>query len=136
MSACQCPPPSEDPTVALVERIFEEAAFRSGAERPLPDERVAATHAIWLCACETMDDSPVWLIYATEDGGIGWRRLGESDLSAVVHATHLTGCHSDPSGVLKWLRGEWPYPWPGRGRGDFPDHPFIYDELGRRMLKG
>ncbi|QMW66574.1 hypothetical protein H4N58_00860 [Mumia sp. ZJ1417] len=90
MSACQSPTPSEDQSVALVERILEEAAFRSGVEQPPPGERVTATHAIWLCACETMDDSPVWLIYATGDGGIGWRRLGESDLSAVVDATHLT----------------------------------------------
>jgi hypothetical protein len=53
------------------------------------------------------------------------------DVSDVVEAEHLTGGHPAPEGVLEWLRGDWPYPW--RGRGDYPEHSYIYEELWRRF---
>lgn len=79
-----------------------------------------------------MDESPLWLIYAVgEDGGIGWQGIAQTDIADVVEAEHHTGCHPAPEGVLKWLRGDWPYPW--RGPADFPEHSFIYEELRRRI---
>ena len=89
-------------------------------------------HAIWLCACETMDESPLWLTYTVGEDGIGWQRIPAGmDVSEVVEAEHLTGGHPAPEGVLEWLRGDWPDPW--RGRGDFPEDAFIYEELRRRI---
>ncbi|KAA1425005.1 hypothetical protein FE697_003680 [Mumia zhuanghuii] len=125
-------PQPEDPSVALVERILDAAAAPSVGAQALRDERLVATYAIWLCACETLDDSPVWLLYAIGQDSIGWCRLGEREISEVVDAAHVTGCHPEPAGVLKWLRGEWPYPW--RGPADFPEHSFIYNELRRRII--
>jgi len=125
-------PPPEDPSVAAVEEILHAAASRSGGEAPRRDGRLVVTHAIWLCACETLNESPVWLIYAVGEDGIGWQRIpGGTDESEVVEAEHLTGGHPAPEGVLAWLRGDRPDPW--RRRGDsFPQHSFIYDELWRR----
>jgi hypothetical protein len=124
--------PPEDPNVARVEEILEAAASRSAGEVQRRDGRVVVTHAVWLCACETLDDSPLWLIYAVGDDGVGWQRITDyRDASDVVEADHLTGAHPDPEGVLKWLRADWPAPW--RGRGDFPEDDFIYEELLRRI---
>ena len=98
-------PPPEDPAVAAVEEIVESAASRSGAEAPIRDGRLVVTHAIWLCACETLYASPVWLIYAVGENGIGWQRVPDGTAeSDVVEAEHLTGGHPDPEAVLAWLR--------------------------------
>ena len=91
------------------------------------------SHAVWLCACETPYEAPTWLIHSVGDDGIGWMRLTTSDASDAVEADHLTGRHPDPVDVLRWLRGDQPYPWPGTGGGDFPEHRYIYDELMRRV---
>ncbi|WP_459985504.1 hypothetical protein [Nocardioides sp. AN3] len=92
------------------------------------------THAVWLCACETQYESPVWLIYAAGEDGIGWQRVarwtGDSD---IVDAEHATGGHPAPEDVLEWLRGVWPDPW--RGHGDFPQDAFIYEELQQRIIR-
>src|SRR4051812_7935330 len=105
-------PPPEDPSVGPVEQILEAAASRSMEEPRRRDGRIVASHAIWLCACETMDDSPVWLIYAVGDDGIGWQRIpDDTEEVDVVEAEHLTGCHTAPGDALEWLRGERPYPW-------------------------
>ena len=118
--------------MAPVEHILEAAASRSIEEPHRRDGRVVVTHAIWLCACETMDASPVWLIYAVGADGIGWQRVpGGTRTENVVEAQHFTGCHPDPQGVLRWLRGDRPYPW--RGPADSPEHTFIYEELRRRI---
>jgi hypothetical protein len=127
--------PPEDPSVAPVEDILEAAASLSETEVVRREGRLVVTHAVWLCACETLYDSPLWLIYAVGDDDVGWQRINgyQQDASDVVEADHLTGDHPDPRGVLEWLRGDRPYPW--RGRGAFPEHDFIYDELLRRIRR-
>ena len=87
------------------------------------------SHAIWLCACETMDESPAWLVYTVGEDGIGWQRIPAGmDVSEVVEAEHLTGCHPAPEGVLAWLRREWPDPW--RGRADSLSTPTSMRNFG------
>lgn len=124
--------PPEDPSVAPVEELLDAAASRSTEEAPRRDGRVVVTHAVWLCACETMYESPVWLVYAVGANGIGWQRVPDGTReSDVVEAEHLTGGHPAPEGVLEWLRGDLPEPW--RGHGTYAQQSFIYSELGRRM---
>jgi hypothetical protein len=125
--------PPEDPSVAPVEEILKAADSRSKGEVPRRDGRLVVTHAVWLCACETLNDSPLWLIYAVGDDGVGWQRIDDYrlDVFDVVEADHLTGGHPAPEGVLEWVRGDKPDPW--RGRGEFPEDAFIYEELLRRI---
>lgn len=118
--------------MAPVEQILEATASRSVEQPPRRDGRIVVSHALWLCACETMDESPVWLVYAVGEDGIGWQRIPpEMEVSDVVEAEHLTGCHPAPERVLAWLRGESPHPW--WGRADFPEHTYIYEEIRRRI---
>ena len=125
-------PPHEEPRVAAVEEMLEAAASRSGGEAPRRDGRLVVTHAVWLCACEDLNEPPEWLIYSVGEDGVGWQRIPDgTDESDVVEGEHLTGGHTSPEGVLEWLRGHWPDPW--GGRGDFPEHSFIYEELRRRI---
>ena len=125
--------PPEDPSVAQVEEILEAAASHSEGEERRRNGRLVVTHAVWLCACETLDDSPLWLVYARGDDGVGWQRINRHrlDVSDVVEADHLTGGHPSPEGVLEWVRGDQPDPW--RGRGEFPEDAFIYEELLQRI---
>jgi hypothetical protein len=95
-------------------------------------------YAVWLCACETMDDSPQWLIYSVGEHEIGWERLDHrQDVTDVVDATYLTGGHPSPRAVLRWLRDDSPSQTPY-----FADHddrqmtPAIYAELQRRVRSG
>lgn len=126
-------PPREDPSVALVEDILEAAACRTPGAAPQRDGRLVVHHAIWLCACETMDDSPVWLIYDVGEDGVGWQRLPDPKRPAdVVEAELLTGGHPDPHGVLEWLRGDARDPWSG-WQADFPEHSFVYEAMRKRI---
>lgn len=127
--------PPEDPSVAPVEELLEAAASRSEGEASRREGRLVVTHAVWLCACETLDDAPLWLIYALGDDGVGWQRINsyQQEVSDVVEADHLTGDHAAPEGVLEWLRGDRPYP--RRGPRFFPEHDYIYDELLRRIRR-
>jgi len=127
-------PPPEDPSVALVEQILETTASRSIGEPTRRDGRLVVTHAISLCACTTEYESPVWLLYAVGEGGIGWERIPDgTHESDVVEAEHITGCHPAPGGVLAWLRNE--SDWPDSLGGlDFPEDAFIYQELRRRIF--
>ena len=121
-----------DPSVALVEEILEAASAGSDGIAPGADGRLRASHAVWLCACETVDDGPVWLVYTVGEDDIGWRRIPhKTDVDRIIQAEHLTGGHPDPERVLAWLRGESPDPW--RGQPDFPEHAFIYEELQHRI---
>lgn len=127
------PKPPEDPSVALVEAILQAAASGSHQAVPHREGRLVVTHAVWLCACETPEDSPLWLIYAVGDDDVGWQRINEHRLhiADVVQAEHLTGGHPAPDEVLAWLRGN--QHGPGGGLRDFPEDAFIYDELLRRI---
>jgi hypothetical protein len=128
--------PPEDPSVAPVEEILDAATAQADGEVPHRDGRLVVSHAVWLCACETSEHSPLWLIYAVGDDGVGWQRIDgyRQEVSDIVEADHLTGDHPAPEGVLAWLRGDQPYPRRGR-RSAFPEHDFIYDELLRRIRR-
>jgi hypothetical protein len=120
----------EDPSVAPVEALLDGVAKRlsqvsSRARRP------AAKHALWICACWTLDDAPTWLIYEDADGGVVWGRIpGGDEASDFVDAQFTAGGHADPGGVLAWLQGRAADPWTcGDGWGD----EVVISELGRRI---
>ena len=91
----------EDPAVGPVEEMLAVAAGRSGAPMLTSDGRVVATYAAWLCACESMQEAPVWVVHSVGADGIGWQRWDTAvDVSALVAAEHLSGGHPSPEGVL------------------------------------
>ena len=116
-----------DPAVGPIEQILEAATAR----HPAGSWEGRAQCVAQLCACYAMDDSPDWMIWSTESG-VGWRRcpikLAGRD---VVHAPREASCHTEPTLVLAWLRGEAPTPWPEAyaSSGD----PEIWAELQRRI---
>ncbi len=80
-----------------------------------------AAHALWICACITVDDAPTWLIYDTLSGELRWLRVLDGvDVQNVVGAQLSAGGHADPADVLTWLHGSAPDPWStvGSGSGD------------------
>jgi len=124
---------AEDPSVAAVEHILEATASLSAGAPPRRDGRLVVSHAIWLCACETTEDSPIWLIYAVGDEGIGWQRIPDGmHVPDVVEAEHLTGDHPSPASVLAWLHSDSPDRWPGR-RGLPDEDVSIFEEIRRRI---
>ncbi|MGZ6583157.1 MAG: hypothetical protein ACXVHX_02260 [Solirubrobacteraceae bacterium] len=115
-----------------MEEILETNASRIGAS-PRRDGRLVVSHAVWLCACRTIQDSPIWLIYAVGDDGIGWQRIPDGmHVRDVVEAQHLAGGHPPPESVLQWLRSDSPDRW--RGPRDFPEDGYIYEEIRRRVV--
>lgn len=124
-------PPREDPDVASVEQLLRAAALCATETPPLLNGRMVVSHAVWLCACETLDTSPTWLIYAVGKHGVAWQRLRPGqDARRVVDAQHLTGDHPSPSSVLRWLRGA-PPTFDSLSPGD----PAIYAELLDRIRR-
>jgi hypothetical protein len=105
--------PDDDSAVVLIEELLDRAATRHIAG----DWRGRAAHVVTICACVTLDVSPDWIIFDTEDG-IGWRRWPD-DLpdEQVIHAPQEAGGHAAPSEVLAWLRGNTPDPWAAGGHG-------------------
>lgn len=126
-----------DPEVEPVEKMLDAAAARSSIEPGRWQGRLVISYAVWLCAYSEKD-APTWLIYATDDGGVGWERVpegpGSPDISDIVEAAHLTGGHFSPEDVLAWVRGEQSRPWRGAWPGDFPEDGYIYEEIQRRIL--
>lgn len=108
--------PPEDPAVGPVEEIFgRSATYRVPPQSSRP---VATKQALWICACVTMDDAPVWLIYEDGDQALVWCRVPDgSDIPDVVDAELIAGGHTDPAGVLEWLEGKATHPWTGGGSG-------------------
>lgn len=103
----------QDPAVAPIEQMLEEAADRS----PAGPWQGRVRHAVYVCACCTTGTSPDWIIYDTEDG-IGWRRFpdglpDDEDVDAVYRADG----HADPADVLRWLEGAADDPWTSGGEG-------------------
>jgi hypothetical protein len=101
--------PRDDPAVPLVEDLLTSAATRHAFKEHKVDGRQVATRALWICACETMQDSPTWVIYDSPDGsGIAWCRIpdGPLDIEDVVDARRVAGGHTAPERVLRWLRGD------------------------------
>lgn len=84
----------------------------------MEDEKVAAEHALGICACVTADDAPKWLIYDTADGRLMWRRVpARVESLDLVDARFTAGGHADPAEVLRWLRGDASDPWGSGGDG-------------------
>ncbi|EAP98304.1 hypothetical protein JNB_15108 [Janibacter sp. HTCC2649] len=84
-----------------------------------------------ICACVTLDASPDWIVYDTDDG-IGWCRWPDGLPEAeMVHAPLDSGGHANPSEVLAWLQGNAEDPWGagGEGSGD----PEVLIELQRQI---
>ncbi len=109
----------EDPAVALVEQMFESAAARNPVTGQPSRDRPAATHALWICACITIDDAPTWLLYDTDEDGIAWCRVPDGlEPLDLVEARLSGGGHADPGEVLLWLQGKRSEPWGAGGGGD------------------
>jgi hypothetical protein len=127
------PRPSEDdPAVPVVEQILSAAAARNPAKQQQVEGRRVATRALWICACETINDAPTWLIHDDADGiGIAWCRVPDgADVGDVVDARLIAGGHTDPGDVLLWLQGKaserWIY-------DDAFDDDGVIEELGGRI---
>lgn len=106
----------EDPSVAAVEAILGADAL-TVQPRPRSAVRPIASHALWICACVTVDDAPTWLIYDTEDG-VSWCRVADKmEPLDLVNARLTAGGHADPAQVLLWLEGKDPTPWGNCGSG-------------------
>ncbi len=107
-------------------RYFRETMPPSPSGRSVP-----TTHALWICACVTMDDAPIWLIYEDLVHGVMWCRVPDgATVSDIVDAESIAGGHTDPDAVLEWLKGEAPDPWSG---GDGWDDGGVLDRFGRRL---
>jgi len=104
--------------VSRVEALLDGVALRIDAIPPTDGVRPIATHSLWICACVTPEDGPIWLIYKSIDGGLRWGRIsGGAEASEVVDAHLVAGGHADPGEVLRWLQGDAPEPWANGGSG-------------------
>ena len=118
--------------MANVEEILEAASSRYPSPARAPDGRPLASHALWICACVTMDDAPTWLIYDTDEDGVAWCRVPDAvEPLDLVDARLSAGGHADPSEVLLWLQGRAPEPWAAGGDGG--GHAAVIEELGRKI---
>ena len=124
--------PSEDPSVAPIEAILEAAAARNLSPMRLLEDRPRAARAMWICACETIEDAPTWLIYDTNEGEIVWCRVPDAiEPLDLVDARLSAGGHADPGEVLPWLQGSASEPWSGGGGGD----EALAREVGRKTRR-
>lgn len=104
-------PPPNNPSVLLVERMLSQAVSRVAVDVPLRGRQAVVDRAVWFCTCATDDeaDTPMWLIYDTADGGLGWCRVdnddGDGDMTELVDAQELFGDHVHPAQVAEWLQG-------------------------------
>jgi hypothetical protein len=128
--------PPEDPSVASVEAILDEAGTRITVTRtdPAHENRPQASNALHICACVTPEDAPTWLIYENTERGLMWGRTpGGVEAADVIDARFIAGGHADPGQVLAWLRGAEPNPWGGGGYGWGDDH--VADALLRNIRR-
>ena len=113
--------------MAGVEAILEAVAPRMARPTQFGKRRPGAAYALWLCACETLDDAPVWLIYESEEEGLVWCRVPDgAEISDLVDSRRIAGAHTDPAEVLQWLEGELAAP------GDWGD-AVVIETLGRKI---
>jgi hypothetical protein len=109
----------EDPSVARIELILGRARQRYLPLEPKPEDRPVTAHALWICACLSMDDAPTWLIYDRAEDTVAWCRVPDAvEPLDLVDARSGAGGHADPSEVLRWLQGRAPDPWASGGDGD------------------
>lgn len=124
--------PPEDPAVAPVEQILQAAAARHPVSGDTFEDRPSATHALWICACVTPDDAPIWLMYAVDEDGVAWCRVPpQVRVADVVDAALRGGGHADPAEVLRWLQGDVSDPWAHGGWGD--GDAGVVEEIRRRI---
>ncbi|HET7355317.1 MAG TPA: maleylpyruvate isomerase family mycothiol-dependent enzyme [Nocardioidaceae bacterium] len=104
-----------------VDAVEEFLAFSMSTEAdPAEPPRPALDGAVWICACVSDGQSPVWLIEdGTAAGTIRWQRVPEGTaVSELVAAdVPVAGGHADPANVLLWLYGRVPDPWGNSGSG-------------------
>lgn len=117
MANRQAPDYPEDPAVAEVEAILEERTdgeyVPAARDRPLRVESL-----FWICACITLDDSPIWIIFQATGHGLHWCRVpDEEGFSSYADSKAMMGGHADPRSVLNWLTGDEPDPWARGGEG-------------------
>lgn len=118
---------------ADVERLLTYASVRSGGLVGVPAGRPSATHALWLCACSSDDDeTPVWLIYESAEGSIGWCRVPDgTEVLDLVDAELYAGGHDHPGNVLAWLHGTLSLAaWEG---GSVSGDRAVLDHLAKRV---
>lgn len=118
---------TRDPAVERIEVLLSGATSR----HPAGAWQGRARHVLTICACVTLDESPDWIIFDTDDG-IGWRHWPD-DLpdEEMVRAPLEAGGHADPGDVLAWLQGDVADPWQnGDGEGD----PAVVEALQRWVV--
>ena len=124
--------PDEDPAVAPIEHILAAAAPARTAPTDPTENRVAVANALWICACVTDDDAPIWLIYESLAGKLVWHRVaGGIEPLDLVNARHSAGGHAEPGEVLRWLLGAAHDPWSGAGDGTGDGH--VTDHLRQKI---
>lgn len=122
----------KDPSVAPAEAILDRVAARAAEWVPgAPCPR--ANLALWICACVSTLDAPLWLLYDRPDGALMWCRIPDgAEATDIVEARLTAGGHADPAGVLAWLRGDASDPWAGgHGWGE----EIVVRELGQKLLR-
>ncbi|WP_182377510.1 hypothetical protein [Nocardioides sp. WS12] len=113
-----------------MERILSIATERASGAIPTQGRRAVVDRAVWFCACVTDNgaDAPTWLIYDTDNGGLGWCRVGnDDDMDDLVDAKELFGDHVHPGQVAEWLQGADPRRVFGLGDAE------ALRELGRKI---
>lgn len=124
------PRQQEHPSVSVVEQILAVAVSKSGGNMPLRDGKAIVDRAVWLCACETLDDAPTWLIYDITDGKVDWCRVPDGiDVEHFVDAPLITGAHTAPEYVLSWLQGD----ESSTAAEDWPFDGEVIEDLGRKI---
>lgn len=125
----------DDPHVHEVEQCLDRGAGRldlgrrSRWIRRSEPVRPTAELALWLCACNTYQESPGWLIIG-DDESAAWCRLPDGmEVRDLVDVQHAAGGHMAPAEVLEWLRGERASP------GDLSGDAQIAIRLGRTLRR-
>ena len=125
-------PNPKDPAVAAVEQILTSAVPAVSVADIVGRGRIVADHALSICACVTIDDSPTWLIYDTPEGQLAWCRVPDRvEPVHLVDAALSAGGHADAAEVLSWLLGATTDPWSGGGDGS--SDPGVLDELRMKI---
>lgn len=97
----------EEPEIALVEAILGTAVGPMVIDQG--STQITAARGLWICACVTFQGgpTPTWLIYDTDDDGIGWCRVPDGvEETQVIDARLMFGGHAAPERVLFWLQGK------------------------------
>ena len=115
----------------LVEQILASAAERNPARAQYVEGRRVAACVVDLRVRDHGGRSHVGDHDDAEGAGVAWCRAPEgADVSDVVAARLITGAHTAPDDVLRWLQGQASRPWPD---GDDLGDAGVLDELARKL---